>query len=211
MPPASSQRPSRASIASAQVTMRRRRRSYRRNETGMGEQQEPDMAMVLDHLAAARHRPQRHDRLLDFRHDLYIAGRGRGEERQRFVAQRLDRPERRRSAATATAFICGKSRRMTPIVNAFLIRLKLSATLTATGGGAYPALPSLASYWSMSDCSATNIRSASSLSEMQADGRSYSSSSEARWACRTSSRRSPSQALLRRRSVLLATVSFHLL
>ena len=57
-------------------------------------QGQADMAIVLDHLAAGRHRPQRHRGLVNLRHDLGFARRGGGEQRQRLVAQRLDRPER---------------------------------------------------------------------------------------------------------------------
>jgi hypothetical protein len=56
-------------------------------------ERQPDMAIVLDDFAAGRHRSQRDDRLMDFRHGFALAGRGRGEERQRLVAQRLDRPK----------------------------------------------------------------------------------------------------------------------
>ena len=60
----------------------------------MSTQRQADMAVVLDDFAASRHRPQRHRRLIDFRHGLGLARRRGGEERQRLVAQRLDRPER---------------------------------------------------------------------------------------------------------------------
>jgi hypothetical protein len=49
---------------------------------------------TLDDLTAGRHRTERDRRLVDFRHSLRFAGRRGGEERKRFIAQRLDRPER---------------------------------------------------------------------------------------------------------------------
>ena len=52
------------------------------------------MAIVLHHLAAGRHRPQRHGRFVDLRNRFVLARGGGREERKRLVAQRLDRPER---------------------------------------------------------------------------------------------------------------------
>jgi hypothetical protein len=57
-------------------------------------QGQSDMAVILDHLAASRHRPEGDDRLIDFGHGLVVARRGRREQRQRLISQRLDRPER---------------------------------------------------------------------------------------------------------------------
>ena len=59
----SSQLPSLARIASAQVTMRRRREVRAQEGDRMLAQRQADMAVVLDHLAAGGHRPQRHGRL----------------------------------------------------------------------------------------------------------------------------------------------------
>ena len=61
---------------------------------GMLAQREAEMAIVLDHLAAGGHRPERDGGLIDLRQRFGLARRGGGEQRQRLVAQRLDRPER---------------------------------------------------------------------------------------------------------------------
>lgn len=52
------------------------------------------MAVVLDHLPASGHRLQRDRLLSDLRHDRRLARRCGREEGERFVAERLDRPER---------------------------------------------------------------------------------------------------------------------
>ena len=65
---------------------------FAQEEHGMMAQRQSDMAIILDHFATGSHWSQRDDRLKDFGHGLALADRGRGEERQRFVAQRLDRP-----------------------------------------------------------------------------------------------------------------------
>ncbi len=57
-------------------------------------QGQSDMAVILDDLAARRHRPERYGRLMDFPDGLGFAGRGSGKERQRLVAQCFDRPKR---------------------------------------------------------------------------------------------------------------------
>ena len=56
-------------------------------------QRQPDMAVVLDHLAALRHRPE-HDRRLLASGTGAASRAGGGEERQGRVAERLDGPER---------------------------------------------------------------------------------------------------------------------
>ena len=89
-----SQRPSLACIASAQVTMRWRLQVAAQERDRVVAQRQADMAVVLDDLAAGGHRPQRHRRLVDLRHRRGLAGRGGREQRQRLVAQRLDRPQR---------------------------------------------------------------------------------------------------------------------
>ena len=52
------------------------------------------MAVILHDLTPGRHRLERHLGFLDLGNRLVLARCGSREERQRFVAQRLDRPER---------------------------------------------------------------------------------------------------------------------
>src|SRR5258708_23626663 len=49
---------------------------------GMMPQRQPDMAVILDNLAAGRHRPQFNNRLVDFWHGFPVAGGGRPEHPQ---------------------------------------------------------------------------------------------------------------------------------
>ena len=60
----------------------------------MSPQGQANMAVVLHHLTPGRHRLERHVGFLDLGSRLVIARCGSREERQRFVAQCLDRPER---------------------------------------------------------------------------------------------------------------------
>ena len=73
-PAASSQRPSRAAIASAQDTMRLACRSARRKETGWLRRVRPTWPIVLDDLATRGHRPERDGGLVDLRDDLGLRG-----------------------------------------------------------------------------------------------------------------------------------------
>lgn len=59
----------------------------------MAAQRQADMTIVLDPLAAGRHRPERDGGLVDLGDRFIVASGGGREERQRLVLQRLDRPE----------------------------------------------------------------------------------------------------------------------
>src|SRR5215831_1829073 len=61
---------------------------------GVMAQRQPDMAVILDDLAAGRHRLQCNSRLVKLGHGLPLAGGGRGEQRQWRIAQPLDGPQR---------------------------------------------------------------------------------------------------------------------
>ena len=52
------------------------------------------MAVVFDDLATGCHRSQRDNGLIDLGHSFILAGGSSRKQRQRLVAQRLDRPER---------------------------------------------------------------------------------------------------------------------
>src|SRR5260370_38269186 len=60
---------------------------------GVMPQGQPDMAVILDNLAAGRHRPQFNNRLVDLGYSLPVAGGGRREQRQWLLTQRPDRPQ----------------------------------------------------------------------------------------------------------------------
>ena len=60
----------------------------------MGAQCQADMAIVLDHFAPRLHRAQLDGRLVDLQYSPRLARSRGGEQRQRLVAQRLDRPHR---------------------------------------------------------------------------------------------------------------------
>lgn len=60
----------------------------------MPAQRQAYMAIILHHLTAGRH-PAEHDGwFVDLRHGLILASCGGREEREGFIAQRLDRPKR---------------------------------------------------------------------------------------------------------------------
>jgi hypothetical protein len=48
---------------------------------GVSPQGQPDMAVILDHLTAGRHKPQRNAGFVNLGHKLILAGRGGGEQR----------------------------------------------------------------------------------------------------------------------------------
>jgi hypothetical protein len=56
---------------------------------GVSPQGQSDMAVILDHLAAGRHRSQRDTGFVNLGHQLIFAGRRGGEQRQWLIAQRL--------------------------------------------------------------------------------------------------------------------------
>ena len=60
----------------------------------MRSKRQPDMAVILHHLAAGRHRAERDGRFPDLRHDFFLARRRGREQRKRLVAQATDGPER---------------------------------------------------------------------------------------------------------------------
>ena len=107
-PAASSHRPSRACMASSQVTIRRACRSARRNATGCRRKVQADVGGNPPPLAPGRHRLERHLGFLDLHQRLVIARcDSREEGEQQFVAQRLDRPERLASGQAQGRLVVG--------------------------------------------------------------------------------------------------------
>jgi len=75
-------------MAVPQGTIRRCRRSSRKERHGVGAQTQPEMIVVAYHFGAIDHRRQRHRRLVGL-----ARLRSRGKQRQRLVMQALDRPQ----------------------------------------------------------------------------------------------------------------------
>ena len=57
-------------------------------------QRQPDVTIVLDDLSTGGHWAQRNARFVELRNGHRLSGGSGGEERQRFVTQRLDLPKR---------------------------------------------------------------------------------------------------------------------
>ena len=81
-------------MAWVQVTMRRAARSSRKNATGCRRKRQTHMAVILYHLTARGHRAESDGGFDYLRRRLVLPSCGRCEEREGFVAQRLDRPKR---------------------------------------------------------------------------------------------------------------------
>jgi hypothetical protein len=58
----------------------------------MPAQRQADMAIVLDHFAAGRHRPERDDGFVDLGHGFGLARHGGGAQGEWLVPQSLDLP-----------------------------------------------------------------------------------------------------------------------
>jgi hypothetical protein len=61
---------------------------------GVSPKGQPDMAVILDHLAARRHWAERNNGFMNLGHKRILAGGSGCEQRERLVAQCLDRPQR---------------------------------------------------------------------------------------------------------------------